>query len=633
MSVGFTTIEAMRNLVGIVLLLTSLMAMGQAKPAPCAVGDSKCLPATPTPSKKDLKKAQKEFERGKKLQKDHKLEEAAAAFDRAIELAPQNVEYAAAREMIRQQEVTDHVNRGNQLMAAHKSVEALAEFRQAVDLDPKNEWALQRLQDAVGQPTVKIVPDSVSPVLSVVAQSRPVVLAPNPGMKEYHLKGSSRNILEQIAKDFGVKLIFDDSVTTKNLKFDIDPVDFFAAFREVAKIAHVFYVPITPKQMLLYNDTQQLRRDNERNIAATFYFSDASTPQELTEVVNLMRTVFDVRFAVPEPSTNSVVVRAPEATIEACHKVLDNFMSRKPQVLLSIEIFQVSNMFTRQLGLNPQTNFQIINVGAAALALLGQGNGNIQNLINQLIASGGINQANSTALQSLLSQLQNQQNSSLGQLANTPFATFGGGKTLFAIPINGITATASVSQSDVKSLQRVDLRASQGNAATMRIGSRYPILNASFAPVFNSSAITGAIANGSYTAPFPSFTYEDLGITVKATPQVLSDSTVNLKLELQIKALTGESFNSVPVISNQDYSATTSVLDGSTTAIVGMITKSEQKSLGGLPFVSYIPGVNYLTATHNNQIEADELLIVVTPTILSPAHSRNEGSEVWVPSS
>jgi general secretion pathway protein D len=615
------------------LLLAGLAAYGQGTAAPCAVGNTKCLPTANAPSKGDLKKAHKQFERAQKLQRDGKLDEAADAYDRAVELAPQNTEYLSAREMLRQQQVSQHLERGNQFMSAHKTVEALAEFRQALALDPHNEWALQRLQDAAPQPALHTVPEKVSPRLTLVSQSKPTVVTPKQGLQEFHLKGATRNVLEQIATAYGMKLIFDDSVPSKAIKFDIDPVDFFTAFHEAAQIAHVFWVPLTPKQLILYNDTQQLRRENERTVSATFYFTDASTPQELTDVVNLMRTLFDVRFAVPEPTTDSVVVRAPAATIEAAHKVLDTFLSRKPQVLLSIDIFQISHMFTRQLGLNPQTNFQVINVGAAALALLGQGSGNVQDLINQLIASGGINQANSQALQSLLSQLQNQQNSSLGQLANTPFAGFGGGKTFFAIPINGITATASITQSDVKTLQRIDLRTSQGNAATLRIGSRYPILNASFAPVFNSSAITGAIANGSYQAPFPSFSYEDLGITVKATPQVLSNSTVNLKLELQIKALTGQSLNGVPVISNQDYSATTSVLDGSTTAIVGMITQSEQKSISGLPFISIVPGLNYLTASHQKQDEADELLIVITPTILSPAHSRDEGAEVWVPAS
>ena len=75
-----------------------------------------------------------------------------------------------------------------------------------------------------------------------------------------------------------------------------------------------------------------------------------------------------------------------------------------------------------------------------------------------------------------------------------------------------------MNESWVKTLEHASLRAAQGNEATFRMGSRYPILNASFAPVFNTPAISQVLQNGSFQAPFPSFTYEDLGLTFKAKP-------------------------------------------------------------------------------------------------------------------
>ena len=38
-----------------------------------------------------------------------------------------------------------------------------------------------------------------------------------------------------------------------------------------------------------------------------------------------------------------------------------------------------------------------------------------------------------------------------------------------------------------KNLEHVDLLASQNTPAVMRIGERYPIVNATFAPIYNSS--------------------------------------------------------------------------------------------------------------------------------------------------
>ncbi len=626
MQQGFTTIPRMWILPGLTLMISlALTASAQTSPGPCQVGDPQCVPGIHAPSKQDLKQAHKYYERAQKLIKENNLPQAADALDKAQSLAPTVPEYVSTREMVRQQMVTNHIELGNQLLKSNNTVAATAEFSRAVAIDPHNQYALQRLQDVLPSHVVSAGSDS-SPALNVVMQSQPVVALPQPGFHDFHLKGSSRNVIEQIATAFGMKVVFDDSVNSRSIRFDMDGVDFFTAFREVGKIARVFWVPLTPKQLILFNDTQQLRRQFERTVSATFYLSDATSTQEVTEAVNMLRALFDIRFAVPQASNNSVVVRAPAASVEAASKVLSGILSRKPQVTIDVQVFEVSHSLTRQLGISLPLQFQVIDVGAAALALLGQGNN--QDLINQLISSGAINQANSQALQSLLSQLQNQGNS----LLTTPFVTFGGGKTLSAITVPPVTANFGFNQSDLRSLQKVTLRTAQGNAATLKIGSRYPILNASFAPIYNNAAISQVIQNGSYTAPIPSFTYEDIGIDLKATPQVLADDNINLKLEMQIRALTGQSINSVPVLSNREYSASLSVPNGATTAIVGMITESEQRGLSGLPGFSHIPGLGYLTSTRTKDDEADELLIVVTPTIVSPARTASDQTEVWVPS-
>ena len=593
----------------------------------CDAAVANCAP-TP-PSKQDLKKARKEFEKAQKLQHNGKYEQAIAVLDEAIALSQGDNQYVAMREMLRQQLVTVHIKRGNELLAAKKSLEAMVEFRQALEIDPKNEFAIQRLEDSLPPRPVSNAA-GLSPTLTMVAQSQPVLLLPSSEQQEFHFRGFSKTLLEQVAAKYGVKAAFDESVTSKPIRFDLDPVDFFTAIREASKQAHVFWFALGPKTIFFANDTQALRRQLEKMVTRTFYLSEATAPQDVNDVVNLLRTIFDIRFVAAQPGQNSLVVRAPADTLEAAAKVLDTFLSRKPQVMLDVQVFEVSNNLTRQVGISLPNNFQVINVGAAALAALGQTNNS--DLINQLISSGGINAANSQGIQALLAQLQSQQNSVISTLLQTPFATFGAGKGLTAVTLPGTTVNFQLNESDFQSLSKLSLRTSQGNAATMRLGSRFPILNASFAPVFNTPAIASVLQNGSYAAPFPSFTYEDLGITLKATPQVLGDNSVTLKLEMQIKALTGQSFNGVPVISNREYSASMSVQDGEQAAVIGMITQSEMKNLSGIPGLSQIPLLRHLTTNTSKNVTADELLITVTPYIMSPTRRMDEGKEVWMKS-
>ncbi len=90
-----------------------------------------------------------------KLQREKRQDEAFESFETAARLAPRDVEYVTAREMTRQQLVFDHLTRGNAEMRDGRQIEALAEFRSALHLDPQNEFAQQRLTDALGEWTPK----------------------------------------------------------------------------------------------------------------------------------------------------------------------------------------------------------------------------------------------------------------------------------------------------------------------------------------------------------------------------------------------------------------------------------------------------------------------------------------------
>src|SRR5215470_11907042 len=172
--------------------------------------------------------------------------------------------------------------------------------------------------------------------------------------------------------------------------------------------------------------------------------------------------------------------------------MLDRLSNPKPQVMIDVRVIQISHMLTRNIGLHIPNTFNLYNIPAGALGALG--GQNIQDLINQLIASGGINQAGSTSLAGLLSQLQGQQNSIFSQ----PLATFGGGLTFMGLSLGTASFQASLNESSVRSLEHATLRAAQGNESSFKVGSRYPILNASFAPVFNTPQISQVLQNNTF---------------------------------------------------------------------------------------------------------------------------------------
>ena len=604
----------MRVLAGIVLLLCSV-AWGQAAPkaaaSPAALDQLKQCAEKRTPaacgvSKHDLKQARRAFARGLKLQKKGKADQAFAEFEKAARLVPRNVEYATAREIMRQKNVYRHVQEGNSLLLAQKDVAAAEQFREALELDPSNSFAMQRLQD-----TAALHAPAHSHAIQLVEDSGELRLEPRTNVLGiFHYRGDTRGLYHAIGAAFGVTPRFDNSVVTRPVRFDIEDVDFWTAMRVAGLMTKTFWTPLSDKEFLVVADSRENHAEFDRMSMRSFRIPEAGSAQELNEIVNILRTIFQIRFITPQPATSTLVVRAPMPLLDAATAFLQSLDGARPQVMLEFQIFEVSRTLMRTFGINLPLQWQMFSLGAAAASLLNQPN--VQDLINQLISSGGINQANTTAITALLAQLQNQ---SQNPLLQQPFATFGGGQTLMAIPFPPLSVSFSRNESLVSRLQHATLRASQGNAATMRIGSRYPILNATFAPIYNTPAISQVLQNQSFIAPFPSFNYEDLGLIVKATPHIYASGEVRLDVNMEIRALGAQSFNGVPVISNRQYTGSITIKDGEAGVVAGMLDKSEQSMLIGLPGIAHLPVLGTLTASHSKQKTETELLVLITPRV------------------
>ena len=605
---------------GIILaLLVALSAFGADEPAgvpllPCGNASG----ASCNPSREEWKRAREAFARGLKLQKQGRNPEAYEQFDKASKLVPRDVDFLTVREMARQQLVFEHLQQGNSNLLKDRQVEALAEFRAALDLDPENEFAQQRLRDALGEwaPKPKALPIAEE-------DGGELRVVPDDSKHDFRYRGDSRGLLTQVAAAYGVSAMIDDSVVARPTRFFIDNVDFFTAMRAACAVTRTFWAPLGSKQVLLATESPDNHRQFDRMALRSFYVSSASTPAELNDVMNLFRTLFDVRFVSAQPQLKTIVVRAPQPVLDAASRVMENLRDTRPQLLLDFHVYEVSRTLTRQLGLQIPNQFTLFNIPVGALAALG--GQNIQDLINQLISSGGINQASSQAISALLAQLGGQQNSIFSQ----PLATFGGGLTLMGLSLGTAGVQASLNQSMTKTLEQATLRVAHGNDTTFKLGSRFPILNASFAPLLNSPALSGVIQNNSFQAAFPSFNYEDIGLTIKAKPLVDGNQNVTLDLEMQLRSLEAASVNGVPVIANREYKGSIALLNGEPAVVAGQVSHTEQRSLSGIPGLAQVPGLNQIMAQNSKEDDEDELLVVITPHLLTPSSTQLE-PEVWL---
>jgi len=584
-----------------------------AAPPPAPVG----TPIIPTVSKKQAEEAKKQFQAGVKLKSKGELDEAFTKFTSASELDPTKLDYVTAREFTRQALAYEALQRGNKAMLENNDIVAMAEFRRALEYDPTNTFALQRLRDAV--PETDTPPQPVS----VVERSVPLELQPTPGHHDIHFRGDSRALLTEVARTYGIKTQFDDSVPQKRVHFDIQDVNFATAVKAAMAVTKTFWVPLSATQVYFLADTVENRRNFEHMGLRTFYLPQLND-QQLAEMSNSLRVLLNLRYIALDKGADTISIRAELPLLDAADKLIRSLAGGRAEILLDLSIFAVSTNLSRSLGTALPTQFTMFNISPALIAGLGAG---ATNLINQLISSGGINAANSSAVSGLLAQLQNSTTSSV---LSQPFVTFGGGVTLFGLNAGGVgvTPTFSLNTSEIKNLEHLTLRASHSDPAVAKIGERYPIINATFAPIFNTPAIAQVIGNGSFIAPFPSFNFEDLGLNLKATPYVHGTTDVTLKLELQLRSLGTTNVNGIPIINNREYTGQITVKDGESSVVTGLIDMNDSRALNGYPFLGNVPGLNYAAAVHNKNVSEDELLIVITPHILRQAEQNSFAVEL-----
>jgi general secretion pathway protein D len=482
----------------------------------------------------------------------------------------------------------------------------------------ENEFVRERLQEA----TRELVPAKSWALPVRLQDSGEIHLEPGDGRATFHYTGDIRGLFAGLAAAYGVTPQFDDSVQTRQVRFNVDDVDFFTALKLACQVSKTMWAALDRHQFLVASDNPENHKQFDRMSLRTFILPPHSTPQEVTDVITTMRNMFDLKFVSSGQTGDTVEVRGPERLLEACSTLMAQLNNPRPQVMLEVRVYQIDHQLMRNIGVHIPNTFNMYNI--PAVALLGLGGQSISSLVNQLIASGGINQAGSTAISGLLAQLEGQQNSIFSQ----PLATFGGGLTFSGVSLDHFTANLSVNESWVRSLSNLNLRAGQGADATFHLGEKYPIQNASYAPIFNSAAISAVLGNQTYVPPFPSITYEDLGLNMKAKPVIHGDGSVTLQLEFEVRSLTGQSNNGIPVISNREYKGSINLQDGEPAVVAGEISKTDMLSMSGIPGLGFLPVLNQTMVNNTKETDTDELMIVVTPHVL--ANFSRTTPEIWV---
>jgi len=608
------------------------------------------------PARTQLRQAEDAYLAGaKQLEHDH-LDAAEREFVRALKLNPQNRNYAIAISVARQHRLTELVQQASKAQRAGDPGKAQSLLAEAQAIDPKDPIVLEHLEPVLrgsagapqpsaaaaqaagangGKPATpatdpladrsQMLADagaSGSVVIQAPALAGAIHIAPSRTLQSFHLLSDSADIIRQVAAAYGIRAVVDDSVLHNQLRFDLENVTYQQAMRLLVDMTHGFAVPIDETSILFARDDGGNRGRLEPQVEETIYLPEA-TQDQLTNLTTMMHTIFDVRQAYAQAGSGSIVVRAPEEVLEPLNRTLEGLTESNGEVMVEVKLYEVDTSRSTNVGTTVPNQFSVFNVEQAANQIV---NSN-QSLVQQAIAQGYI-AAGASNLEIALALI----GSGLVQssLATNLIGVFGGGvlKTGVSASTN-TTFNLGLTTTDARSLDDVQLRVSDGQPAVFREGTRYPITSSTYssgvstaASTLTNASINGvSVANllqkyaGGTSTTIPQVTYEDLGVSLDATPVIERSGRVSLKLNLKIESLTGTTSNGNPILGSRAFASSITVADGESALMVSDLSKTETAAMTGIPGLSELPGFQMPT---NEVVERNnsQLVVVVTPHVV-----------------
>jgi Flp pilus assembly secretin CpaC len=593
------------------------------QPAPAQTIPAQKAPATGTaPQAKparssDQRRAIKLYLAASKLFVAENFEEAMRGYEQAAKLDPANANYPLAAEVARNHAVTALIQASAKDRMRGDAAAARATLAHALELSPKNELVAEHLHE-LGNDALLGQQQSLYEQ-GARAAGEADTLAPAAGTHSFHLHTSQRQILQQVFKAYGIETTLDDSVRATQARLDIDNVGFEQAARTVSLLTKSFYETLDAHRVLVANDTRDNRQQFLRNELETIYLPGL-TAAEMTDIDNLAKNVFDAPHSM-DPSAGTITLRAPEATLNAFNATLRELIDGHSQVLLEMRLIQLAHSNERNTGAQLPQQITAFNVYAEEQSLLNANSALVQQIISSGLASAG----DIPAIIGIL--LASGQVSS--SLFSGGIATFGGGITKSALSPGSFSANLSLNSSESRQLDNVQMRLGDGEEGKLRLGQKYPIQTSSYSNMESSGTnIPGLTAAGvssqlssllssltSSASTIPMVEYQDLGLTLKATPKVMRNNEVALSLDLKIDALAGTSINGVPTLNNRAYSGVVTLRQDEGVVIVSELDKQESRDISGTPGISEIPGLNDATGKDTTKSYAT-LVIVITPHVI-----------------
>src|SRR3989454_117247 len=526
---------------------------------------------------------------GEKEMAAQNYDRAVLLFSKAVSSTPESTRYKVALSRAKMKAAQDHFAKGQAYVKAARTEAAIAEFQQAVYLDPSHQYAAAELSKALAEwqrqqkqeesemerlkrKAKEAAPGRVAPRLNP-ASNIPIVLR----FKDETVQ----KIYDALSKASGINFIYDERLDrNKKISIDLADVTFEQALDTLMTMNKHFYKIWDENTILIADDNQQKHKEYDDLVIQTFYLSNA----DVKDVQVLLRTLLDARQLAQNDRLNAITIRDTPERVAVAEKIIESNDKAKSELIVDVELLELNRNLLQNLGID----------------LVGSGGGSGKSI--------GVNFSGGASLPlnnlGLLNQLGNY---SLG-------------------PIPGVIINFLKSDADAQVIAKPQLRVSEGEKATVRIGDRIPIPTTTF----NTTQTVGG-----NVIPITSFTYQNVGINIDIEPRVHHNKEVTLKLRVEVSSLSGQVAAgggvTQPIIGTREIETQIRLKDGETNLLAGLIRQEERSSLSSVPGLGHIPVLKHLFGNNDTSIQQTDIVLTLTPHIIRvPDITEADLKPLWI---
>jgi len=300
----------------------------------------------------------------------------------------------------------------------------------------------------------------------------------------------------------------------------------------------------------------------------------------------------DITIWADEP-TNALVITAPPKTMKGMMAVIDKIDIRRMQVLVESLIVEVSADKAAELGVNWAVGDADLDniIGVTNLATPKTGGSGLIGLV----AGAAGDELDPAALAGAIG---GGINLGVGRLSDSG--------TSFAALINALATDAKTNIVGTPVLVTMD-----NEEAEIKVGQEVPFITGSF----TNTGTGGGGQTG--VNPFQTIQREQVGLSLKITPQINEGDAVLLKIEQELSALQAGATKAADLItSNRTITTSVIVEDGGTLVLGGLIQDDVRETQNRVPLLGSLPLIGKLFRVDSTSKTKTNLMVFIKPTIM-----------------